>query len=160
MDIADDTSDGWQMQEPVTKKPIEILLPWTAELIPRGCRNFRTVYVRETVHAEIRTPEPDEARVAFRLSTFHSRREGILPEGKMDVVSCDGKLWWPFSPFTEDVRSPFFRKNRDNYIDADRLLRDLAGGSDDLLALASFQGIGRHERLLDHERLPLVRVWK
>jgi len=148
------------MQEPVTKKPIEILLPWTAELIPRGCRNFRTVYVRETVHAEIRTPEPDEARVAFRLSTFHSRREGILPEGKMDVVSCDGKLWWPFSPFTEDVRSPFFRKNRDNYIDADRLLRDLAGGSDDLLALASFQGIGRHERLLDHERLPLVRVWK
>ncbi|MGY2848559.1 hypothetical protein ACVIWU_001563 [Bradyrhizobium sp. USDA 4509] len=54
-------------------------------------------------------PEPDQARVAFRLSTFHSRREGILPDGKMDVVYCDGALWWPVSPLTEDVRSPYYR---------------------------------------------------
>ncbi|WP_271609891.1 MULTISPECIES: hypothetical protein [unclassified Bradyrhizobium] len=129
-------------------------------MIPRGCRKFRTVYVEETVYAEIRAPEPEEARVAFRLSTFHSLREGILPDGKMDVVSCDGELWWPVSPFTEDVRSPFFRKNRDNYIDADRLLRELAGGSDDLLALASLQGIEWYKQLVPHEELPLVRVWK
>ncbi|WFU23638.1 hypothetical protein QA649_37445 [Bradyrhizobium sp. CB1717] len=148
------------MPDQVTKKPVPILVPWKAEVIPYACRKFRTVHVCETVHAEIRTPAPDEARVAFRLSTFHSRREGILPEGKMDVVYCDGALWWPVSPFTEDVRSPFFRKNRDNYIGADRLLKKLADGSGDLLALASFQDIRSYPRLVPFSELPRIRICK
>jgi len=148
------------MPDQVTKKPVAIFVPWKAEVIPYACRKFRTIRVCETVHAEIRTPAPDEARVAFRLSTFHSRREGILPEGKMDVVYCDGALWWPVSPSTEDVRSPFFRKNRDEFISADRLLKTLASGSDDVLALRSFQAMGYYPRLVPFSELPQIRTCK
>ena len=152
------------MREPVTKTPIDILLPWKAEIIPRRCRRLRPVYLYETVHAEIRTPASDEARIAFRLSCAHWRGRNTLSDGKMDVVYCDGTLWWPVSPLTEDVRSeihtPQLTINPNHYIDADQLLGCIADGTRDLLALRNFQGIDLFEDLLRIADLPLVRVWK
>jgi len=149
------------MSDQVNTKLVEVLVPWRAELIPRGCRNLRPVCVGETIHVAIRAPAPDEARIAFRISCKYLRQKNIPPGGRTQVVHCDGALWWPISPSTEDVRSPDYRSpvNEDKYIDALRLERCLALGTHDLLALRSDQAMD-HEFLVPFHKLPIVRVWK
>jgi len=152
------------MSDQVTKTPVEILVPWQARVIPRRCRNPRTIYVRGSVHAEIRTPAPDEARVAFRLSSGRSRRSGGPAGGWTEVVHCDGLLWWPISPGTDDIRSRFyasrFGRNRAEGIGAELLLRSLRDGAYDLLALRGVQNIDLFEDLVAFDDLPLIRVWE
>lgn len=151
------------MPDQVTKTPVEILVPWRARVIRRRCRNPETIYVSGSVHAEIRTPAPDEARVAFRLSSGRSRRSGGPTGGWTQVVHCDGQLWWPLSPGTDDVRSRFYASrfgHNPEGIDAELLLRSLRDGAYDLLALRRFQDIDLFEELVAFDDLPLIRVWE
>ncbi|MDA9451285.1 MULTISPECIES: hypothetical protein [unclassified Bradyrhizobium] len=152
------------MPDEVTKKVVNVLLPWTAELIPYRGRKLRTVHVCEGIGAELRTPAAHEARVAFRLSSGRSRRENHPSDGGVQILHCDDALWWPFSPFTDDVRRqihrPSFQPDRNNGIDDEGLLRHLADGAWDLLGLRSFQGIDPFEDLVPYAELPIVRVWE
>ncbi|WFU23639.1 hypothetical protein QA649_37450 [Bradyrhizobium sp. CB1717] len=148
----------------VTRRVVDVLLPWSAELIPRRGRKLRTVHVSETIGAELRTPAADEARVAFRLSSGRSRRENHPSDGGTQILRCDGALWWPFSPFTDDVRRQFhrppFQLDRSHGIDDEGLRRHLADGAWDLLALRNSHGIDPFEDLVPYTALPIVRVWK
>lgn len=147
------------MSDQVTTRLVDVLLPWSAELIPHRGRNLRTVYIGETIRVEIRAPEVDEARVAFRLFSRSS------PQGNgIEVISSGGGLWWPFDMFLDDVREGHHRGDlalhRRNGTDAETLLECLANGAWDPLNLRAPLGITLYEDLLPYAELSPARIWE
>ncbi|WP_145986971.1 hypothetical protein [Bradyrhizobium vignae] len=110
----------------------------------------------ELAQLQIRAPHPDQARVAFRLSSVSST-DGVVQMTVREVVYCDGAIWWPIS-LAFDPDGGELGTHQD--IGGEELLRVLETGTDDILGLgidyaAKFSQLARLRQLG-----LIVREWK
>ena len=144
-------------------KVVYVLIPYTVSYILKRGRTVHTEVLSDVTGAVVRSPGPDDARIAFWLNSCRLVRPHIPQTGRHEVVYYDGRLWWPMNPkndLRDKYRSAQEHRPIEENIDADELVEILRTGSSDLLGTGIDWSWGPRQLDRLQELEPTVREWK